>query len=68
MFLNTGFWANFNFLSEFEAIRYIRHIGEALQTVHERHILHRDVKKPRNIIIRDNSLEPVLIDFGIARH
>lgn len=53
-------------LSEPEAIQYIRKIGEALKTVHEKHILHRDVK-PRNIIIRDNNLEPVLIDFGIAR-
>ncbi|MBE9143137.1 serine/threonine protein kinase [Planktothrix mougeotii] len=54
-------------LQESEAIHYIRQIGEALQLIHQINMLHRDVK-PKNIIIRDSSLEAVLIDFGIARH
>ncbi|HEY9647600.1 MAG TPA: protein kinase [Chroococcidiopsis sp.] len=55
-----------NPLAEAIAIHYIRQIGAALQVVHHNGLLHRDVK-PQNIILRDNSQEVVLIDFGIAR-
>jgi serine/threonine protein kinase len=41
-------------------------ILEALQIVHRKEYLHRDIK-PDNIRIRKGSLEPVLIDFGNAR-
>lgn len=53
-------------LSESEALRYIRQIGEALSVIHEKGLLHRDVK-PENIMIRAENSEAVLIDFGIAR-
>lgn len=53
-------------LSEAIAIHYIYQIGAALKVVHEQNLLHRDVK-PDNIILRHNSDEVVLIDFGIAR-
>ncbi|MFK0731301.1 MAG: serine/threonine protein kinase [Gloeotrichia echinulata GP01] len=53
-------------LEEEEALKYIRQIGEALQVVHRNNLVHRDVK-PRNIMIRENTREAVLIDFGIAR-
>lgn len=55
-------------LSETEALIYIRQIGEALTIIHEKGLLHRDVK-PHNIIVRnsENKTEAVLIDFGIAR-
>jgi len=53
-------------LSEAEALRYIRQIGEALIEVHNKGLLHRDVKH-ENIMLRDNELEAVLIDFGVAR-
>ncbi|KAB8333044.1 serine/threonine protein kinase [Scytonema tolypothrichoides VB-61278] len=49
-----------------EALDYIRQIGEALKTVHNRNMVHRDVK-PNNIMIQDNTQEAVLIDFGISR-
>ena len=54
------------FLSEAEALRYIDQIGQALECVHERKLLHRDVK-PSNIILRQKTKEAVLIDFGLAR-
>ncbi|NMG22183.1 serine/threonine-protein kinase [Brasilonema bromeliae] len=53
-------------LSEADALRYIRQIGEALKVLHEHNLLHRDVN-PKNIIRRANGLEAVLIDLGIAR-
>lgn len=53
-------------LSEAEALRYIRQIGEALTVVHDKGLLHRDLK-PQNIMVRSHVSEAVLIDFGIAR-
>jgi formylglycine-generating enzyme required for sulfatase activity len=53
-------------LAEDEALRYIKQVGQALEYVHERGFLHRDVK-PNNIILRRDSKEAVLIDFGLAR-
>jgi serine/threonine-protein kinase len=53
-------------LSEAEAVRYIRQIGEALIVVHDKGLLHRDIN-PKNIMVRDSIDEAVLIDFGIAR-
>jgi len=53
-------------LSETKALRYIRQIGAALTVVHEKGLLHRDIK-PHNIMVRASRDEAVLIDFGIAR-
>jgi len=53
-------------LPEATAIHYIRQIGAALQVIHQKGLLHRDVK-PQNIIRRQGTQEVVLIDFGIAR-
>lgn len=53
-------------LPQATAIDYIRQIGAALQSVHQHHLLHRDVK-PNNIILREGTQQVVLIDFGIAR-
>ncbi|NET69633.1 MAG: protein kinase [Sphaerospermopsis sp. SIO1G2] len=54
------------YLSETEALSYIDQIGQALEVVHERGLLHRDVK-PSNILLRRETKEAVLIDFGLAR-
>ncbi|MBK1989878.1 GUN4 domain-containing protein [Sphaerospermopsis aphanizomenoides BCCUSP55] len=54
------------YLSETEALSYIDQIGQALEVVHERGLLHRDVK-PNNILLRRKTKEAVLIDFGLAR-
>lgn len=53
------------YLSEKEALQYIKQIGEALKAVHAKGLLHRDIK-PQNILIRGNTNEAVLIDFGLA--
>jgi len=53
------------FMSETEALNYIRQAGEAVIVVHEKGLLHRDIK-PQNIMVRDNQ-DAVLIDFGLAR-
>lgn len=53
-------------LSEAEALLYIRQIGDALTLIHSKGLLHRDLK-PRNIMLRIDKSEAVLIDFGISR-
>jgi len=53
-------------LPEAVALRYIREVGEALIVMHEKGLLHRDIK-PQNIMVRLPVDEAVLIDFGIAR-
>ncbi|MDH6343695.1 serine/threonine protein kinase [Parabacteroides sp. PFB2-12] len=52
-------------MSENRVLRYIHQIGEALQFVHDKNILHLDIK-PSNILIdqRDNAR---LIDFGVSK-
>lgn len=53
-------------LPEAIAIHYIRQIGAALGVVHQKGLLHRDVK-PENIVLHQETREAILIDFGIAR-
>lgn len=53
-------------LPEQKALNYIRQIANALTVIHSQNILHRDIK-PENIILRRNTEEVILIDFGIAR-
>ena len=53
------------YLTTKEALHYIKQIGEALKAVHGLGLLHRDIK-PQNILIRENTQEAVLIDFGLA--
>jgi len=53
-------------LPEAEAVRYVQQVGEGLRVIHQKGRLHRDIK-PQNIMVRANTQEAVLIDFGIAR-
>jgi serine/threonine protein kinase len=53
-------------LTESQALKYIKQVGEALIYIHEKRFLHRDIK-PHNIMLRAGSQEAVLIDFGLAR-
>ena len=48
-----------------EAVNYMAQVANAVGYIHERHILHRDIK-PDNIIITANYMA-ILIDFGSAR-
>lgn len=52
-------------LAETKAVEIIKKIGSAASYVHSQQLLHRDIKSA-NILIRSN-VEPVLIDFGLAR-
>lgn len=49
-------------LPEAEALLYIQQIGDALTLVHDKGLLHRDLK-PNNIMILAGKQEAVLIDF-----
>lgn len=51
---------------ESQALDYVRQIADALEYIHNRKILHLDVK-PANILLRNNR-EIVLIDFGVSKH
>ena len=53
-------------LPEAIATHYIRQIGNALMVVNQNNLLHRDIK-PQNIMLRQDTKEVILIDFGIAR-
>ncbi len=52
-------------LSESKVLRYVHQIGKALQFVHEKSILHLDIK-PSNILIDQNG-KARLIDFGVSK-
>lgn len=52
-------------LPEAKVLKYVRQIGEALQFVHEKNILHLDIK-PSNILIDKND-NARLIDFGVSK-
>lgn len=50
-----------------ESVDLTRQLAVALAAIHERGLVHRDVK-PSNIVFRERGgMAPVLIDFGIAR-
>ena len=52
-------------LTECEALHYIRQVALSLQYVHEKKLLHLDIK-PANVMIgQDNKC--VLIDFGVSK-
>ncbi len=53
--------------TEQEAIPYIIPICNALELVHQKGLLHLDIK-PSNIIIEETSNIPVLIDFGVSKY
>jgi serine/threonine-protein kinase len=48
------------------AIEIIRAVGRGLTAVHDRRLVHRDVK-PGNVVIEAETNRPVLVDFGLAR-
>jgi len=55
-----------NQLNEQELIRIMLPLLDGLKFVHDKGVLHRDIK-PGNIFIRRTDEQPVLIDFGAAK-
>jgi serine/threonine-protein kinase len=53
-------------LPETTAIAYVRQIGAALQVVHDRGLVHRDIK-PKNAIFDRDRKQIISLDFGSAR-
>jgi serine/threonine-protein kinase len=57
-------------ISAKKTVRILLPIAHALAVAHEKGIVHRDIK-PENIFLskaEDGSVQPKLIDFGIAKH
>ena len=53
-------------LAEAEAVGYIRSVAEALGYIHERKIMHLDVK-PANVMLNSEDGQVVVIDFGLSK-
>ncbi len=53
-------------LSKTAALKYVHQVADALRYIHEKNILHMDIK-PANIMVNSDD-HAVLIDFGISKH
>ena len=54
-------------LAESEAVEYVRQAASALEYLHQRKIMHLDIK-PGNMMLRRKDNRVVLIDFGLSKH
>ena len=54
-----------NGIPEAEALPLIAQIGDALSYMHDRKMMHLDLK-PKNIVLQDDG-SPVIIDFGLSK-
>jgi CheY-like chemotaxis protein/tRNA A-37 threonylcarbamoyl transferase component Bud32 len=49
-----------------ESLRLVLKLAQGLSMVHAAGVIHRDIK-PDNVMLRADSLEPVLVDFGASK-
>ncbi len=52
-------------LDEYSALKLVSKIGSAINTLHKSKCVHQDIK-PQNIIIEQQSQQPILLDYGLA--
>ncbi len=52
--------------SEAEVIHWLKNLLSILEYVHQHHIIHRDIS-PDNIMLPEDQVLPVLIDFGVGK-
>ncbi len=55
-----------NGLKEQVAVNIIREVCKAISDVHNHNICHYDIN-PNNILLRKGTMQPILIDFGLAK-
>ena len=53
-------------LAEKDAVEYIRSVASALDYIHQRRIMHLDIK-PANVMLRKEDNRAILIDFGLSK-
>ena len=53
-------------LEESVAVKYIRSVAKALDYIHERKIMHLDIK-PANVMLNTEDGQVVVIDFGLSK-
>ncbi len=53
-------------LAEKDAVEYIRAVAAALDYIHQRRIMHLDIK-PANVMLRKEDNRAILIDFGLSK-
>jgi len=63
----TRFFAQDQKIPEHLIREFLEAMTNALATVHEQGLIHRDIK-PDNIMVRKSDRQPVLIDFGASKY
>lgn len=54
-------------MAESEAVTFIKQVAPALEYIHNKQIMHLDIK-PGNIMVRRSDARAIIIDFGLSKH
>ena len=54
-------------LTEAEVVLFMRQICEGVSYLHQNRIVHLDLKPENIVLVRENSTDIKIIDFGLAR-